>query len=204
MSTPTPPGGAGGPAEPGQPQDVAKPIEKFKADKEQPEKLKPEKEHKLEIKEHKLEGKEKIEKNEIKEHKLEIKEKEHKLEVKEKVEKLEKEKHDGKEFKAEFEKQAKHEKEIKVEFEKNPKHEKELEKPIVEKGGKEIAEGDPATHAGDPAAGLDPATLLAHADALVAAGQQLRHFIEQSQRPDLSGGALKNEADLQGNPEGSG
>ncbi|HEU0316143.1 MAG TPA: hypothetical protein VFR49_02370, partial [Solirubrobacteraceae bacterium] len=150
-----------------------------------------------------------------KEHKLEIKEiKETKLEVKEKIEKPEKEKHDGKEFKAELEKHPKLEKEkhdakeIKVELEKHPKVEfeklpKEAEKPIVEKGGKEVAEGDPATHGGDPAAGLDTATLLAHADALVASGQQLRHFIEQSQRPDLTGGALTNEADLQGNADGS-
>jgi hypothetical protein len=194
-----PPGAAGGQGEPDPPRSVAKPIEKFKADKEQPEKIKPEKEHKLEIKENK-------------EHKVEFKEKPEK----EKIEKPEKEKHDGKEFKAELEKLPKLEKEkhdakeIKVEFEKNHKvelekiHKPELEKPIVEKLDKEIAEGDPATQGGDPAVGLDRATLLAHADALVASGQQLRHFIEQSQRPDLSGGALKNEADLPGDPEGSG
>ena len=192
MSTPT---------DPGEPQDAAeakvtKPIEKLQ---KEIEKIKPEKEHKLEVKEHKLEVKEKHEKEKLeKEHKeKEVKEKhekEHKEKEKlekehkekEKVEKPEKEKHDGKEFKAELEKQ--------FVLEKHP-----AEKQINELGGKELVEGDPFTQVGgDPAIALDPATLLAHADNMVQAGQQLRHFIEQSLRPDLSGGALANEPDQQG------
>jgi hypothetical protein len=214
MSTPTPPGDPGGPPGPDAPKDVEidkikrddeKPVEKFKAekehkeiekikaDKEHPEKVKPDKEAKLEIKEHP----EKIKPD--KEAKLEIKEKPEK-EFKEG--KPEKEKHDGKEFKAEFEKQHKLEKEkhdakeIKVELEKQ--HKPEFEKNVPDKGGKEIAEGDPL-HRGDPV--LDPSVLLAHADNLQQAGQQLRHFVEQSMRPDLSGGALTNEPDVK--PEGS-
>jgi hypothetical protein len=218
MSTPTPPGDPGGPPGPDAPKDVEidkikrddeKPVEKFKAekehkeiekikaDKEHPEKIKAEKEHPEKVKP------DKEAKLEIKEHPEKIKpDKEAKLEVKEKPEKEvkegkpEKEKHDGKEFKAELEKQPKLEKEkhdakeLKVEFEKQ----------VPDKGGKEIAEGDPL-HRGDPV--LDPAVLLAHADQLQQAGQQLRHFVEQSMRPDLSGGALTNEPDIQDKPEGS-
>jgi hypothetical protein len=163
--------------------DDEKPIEKFKADDEKPiEKFKPEKEHKLEVKE--------IEKvKSDKEHPEKVKsDKEHPEKVKsdkehpEKV-KREKEKQDGKEFKAE----------AKIEI---------REKQVPEKRDKEVAEVvDPAAQVFDPAVGLDPATLLAHADSLMESGRRLRHFIESSQRPDLSEGALRNEEDLQTPPE---
>jgi hypothetical protein len=40
--------------------------------------------------------------------------------------------------------------------------------------------------------------LAQHADALEQAAQQLRHFIEEGERPDLSRGALKDEPDQGG------
>jgi hypothetical protein len=159
-----------------------KEIEKIKADKEQPEKFKPEKE--------KLEHKE-IEKVKAdKEHPEKIKpEKEAKLEHKE-IEKIkadkeqpeklkrEKEKLEGKEFKAE----------AKIEV---------REKQIPEKLDKEVAEGfRPGEEVVDPAARVDLAALHAQASALEQGSRQLRHFIERSMRPDLSEGALRNEADL--------
>ena len=87
------------------------------------------------------------------------------------------------------------------EFEKF-KSDKELvrEKQFPDKLDKEIAEGRPGEEVVDPAVALDPAALLAHADNLEQAGRQLRHFIERSMRPDLSTGALQNEADLAGEP----
>jgi hypothetical protein len=125
------------------------------------EKIKPEKEHKLEIKE----------KIEWKEHKLEWKE--HKLEWKE-------HKNELKEFKAEWKEH----------------------KPEIIEGGKLIFEGDPKGPVeGGPIGGglVDPVqnrdALLAHADALVKQGEELRHFIESSDRPDVGEGALKNEPD---------
>jgi hypothetical protein len=163
--------------------DDEKPIEKFKRDDEKPiEKLKPEKEHKLEVKE--------IEKFKAdKEHPEKFKaDKEHPEKIKadkehpEKI-KREKEKQDGKEFKAE----------AKIEI---------PEKQMPEKLDKEVAEVvDPAAPVVDPAVAFDPAMLLAHADSLMESGRRLRHFIERSQRPDLSEGALRNEEDLQTPPE---
>jgi hypothetical protein len=153
--------------------DDEKPIEKFKADDEKPfEKLKPEKEHKLEVKE-------------IEKFKADKEQPEKVKADKEQPEKIkrEKEKQDGKEFKAE----------AKIEV---------REKQVPEKLDKEIAEvGDPIEQVVDPAVALDPATLLAHADSLMDSGRRLRHFIERSQRPDLSEGALRNEEDLQPPPE---
>jgi chromosome segregation ATPase len=131
---------------------------------------------KLEIKEHKLELKEA--KNEIKEHKDAKNEfKEHKNEFKE--------------HKNEF-------KEIKQELEKLPKIEvKEVDKQVPDKPpSKEVVEG-PLGPGGDPGpfAGVSREALEAHASALEQAAQQVRHFIEQSDRPDLGEGALRNEPD---------
>jgi hypothetical protein len=176
------------PAPPRRPSDDDPGIDKIKRDDEKPlEKFKPEKEAKLEVKEVK-EHPEKVKSD--KEHPEKIKpEKEAKLETKE-IEKVksdkehpekikpEKEKHDGKEFKAE----------AKIEV---------REKQVPEKLDKEVAEGfDPGEAVVDPAAGLDLAALHAHASALEQSSRQLRHFIERSMRPDLSQGALRNEADL--------
>jgi 6-pyruvoyl-tetrahydropterin synthase len=219
-SAPSPSPAGGGPNEPPPPGKPAekpgqKEIEKFKSDKEHPEKVKLEKEHpeKVKLEKDHKEIKDKPEKEkgeketklEIKETKFEhkeAKEKEAKVEIKEtklehkevKEGKPEKEKHDGKEFKAE----------AKIEIKEHKVEVKEFEKPVVEKGDKEIAESGPGQGGGDPALGLDPGALLAHADNLVQAGQQLRHFIETSMRPDLSGGALNNEDDLQSEPGAGG
>jgi DNA repair exonuclease SbcCD ATPase subunit len=131
---------------------------------------------KLEIKEQKLEFKEL--KNEFKEHKDA--------------------KNEFKEHKNEF-KEHKHEiKEIKQELEKLPKFEiKEVDKQVPDKlPGKEVVEG-PLGPGGDPGpfAGLSREALEAHAGALEQAAQQVRHFIEQADRPDLGEGALRNEPD---------
>jgi hypothetical protein len=165
--------------------------EKLKPEKEQPEKLKPEKEFKAEGKEFEKAGKElekvksdkefeKVKNDKEQPEKLKP-EKEHKGEVKE-FKELEKIKSDK-------------------EFEKL-KSDKELvrEKQFLEKTDKEVAEGGPIDEVINPAAALDPAALLAHADSLEQAGRQLRHFIERSMRPDLSTGALQNEADLTDEP----
>ncbi|MEA2191044.1 MAG: hypothetical protein QOI73_1165 [Solirubrobacteraceae bacterium] len=72
-----------------------------------------------------------------------------------------------------------------------------FEKLEIEKSPKENVETvDPGQQVFDPASGLNAADLLRHADSLEQAGRQLRHFIEASQRPDLSEGALRNEEDL--------
>lgn len=148
---------------------LAKPIEKIKADNEKYFKAEMEKLH---IKELKHEAKEhKLEKVEVKEHKIE------KFEHKElKIEKLE-----HKEFKVEA-------KELKPEKEKQEikEHKPELEKP-------------PASEGFVPQGSLgDPVQLLHHAEALEEQARQIRHFIEQSERPDLSRGALRDEADTEG------
>ena len=44
-------------------------------------------------------------------------------------------------------------------------------------------------------------SLLRHAEALEKMGRDLRHFIEQSERPDLTHGALDNEPDQQDEPK---
>jgi DNA repair exonuclease SbcCD ATPase subunit len=138
---------------------------------------------KLEIKEQKLEFKEA--KNDIKEHKDAKNEfKEHKDEFKE-------HKNEFKEHTHEF-------KEIKQELEKLPKFGiKEVDKQIPDKlPGKEVVEG-PLGPGGDPGpfAGVSREALEAHAGALEQAAQQVRHFIEQSDRPDLGEAALRNEPD---------
>jgi hypothetical protein len=101
----------------------------------------------------------------------------------------------------EFKGEVKEDKEFKDKEVKEFKGEsKEIEKQIPEKGVKELVEsGQPGGGVVDPA-GLDPAALLAHADSLEETGRQLRHFIERSMRPDLSGGALQNEEDLTDEP----
>ncbi|MEA2220179.1 MAG: hypothetical protein QOJ35_2805 [Solirubrobacteraceae bacterium] len=158
-----------------------KEIEKVKSDKEHVEKFKFEKEHK-EIEKVKAD-KEDVEKiKPEKEAKLEHKEIEKVKSDKEHVEKIkrEKEKLEGKEFKAE----------AKIEV---------REKQVPEKLDKEVAEGVlPGEQVVDPAAGVDLAALHAQASALEQGSRQLRHFIERSMRPDLSEGALSNEADLAG------
>jgi hypothetical protein len=146
---------------------LQKPIEKIKADNEKH--LKSEME-KLVVKELKHEAKEhKIEKIEIKEHKLE------KFEIKE--HKLEKFEH--KELKIEA-KELKPEKE-KLEIK---EHKPELEKAQVIEGplppGPESVESREA--------------LLRHAETLEESARQIRHFIDQGERPDLSRGALGDDA----------
>jgi hypothetical protein len=180
-------------------RDDEKPVEKFKADDEKPiEKLKPEKEHKLEIKE--------IEKlKPEKEHKLEVKEIEKVKADKEQPEKVKADKEQPEKVKADKEQPEKIKREKEKQDGKEFKAEAKIEIPekqIPEKLDKEVAEFvDPAAPVGDPAVALDPATLLAHADSLMESGRRLRHFIERSQRPDLSEGALRNEEDLKTPPE---
>jgi hypothetical protein len=115
--------------------------------------------------------------------------KEGKIEIKEG--KPEKEKHEIKEHKPEKEKfEAKEHKIEKLEFEKNKVEGEKV--PVPEKGVKE-AEGPQVLGAeGLP---LDRDTLLRHAQALENMGRELRHFIEQGDRPDLSRGALHDEPD---------
>jgi hypothetical protein len=177
--------------------DLQPPIVKVKADKEVPEKFKPEKEHKIEKFE--KEKPEKLEKHEKEKPEKEKPEKEHKLE------KPEKEKHEKESKHEKLEKNEKQE----IKEHKNEKFEvKELKVEKVEKleievkdvreiPGKELVEG-PQVGGGEvvnPA--LDPQTLLQHAQSLEDTGRQLRHFIERSMRPDLSTGALNDEEDLQ-------
>jgi hypothetical protein len=193
----------------------AKVAEKLPKELEKPvigKEFKPEfKEGKPEIKEGKLEGKEG--KPEIKEGKFEGKEgkpeiKEHKdvkpefKEHKDVKPEFKEQKNEFKEHKPEIKesKLEKHElKEIKVEFEKQPKGEiKEIEKQTPEKlPGKELVEGPQGPGGGDPGplGGLSREALEAHAAALEQAAQEVRHFIEQSDRPDTGGGALANEPD---------
>ena len=165
----------GAESERGEEQTQPEQIVKIKADNEKPiEKIKADNEKKIEIKEFKLEKEfknEKFEKNELKELKNEKLEKEHK------------------EIKPEH-KEGKLEKELKVEKLEKDKPEIKEHKPEIEK---QQIEG-PA----DPTRGVDPAVLSQHADALEEAARQLRHFIEQSERPDLSRGALKDEPDQGG------
>jgi hypothetical protein len=110
-----------------------------------------------------------------------------KLEKELKVEKFEKhekyEKHELKEHKHE-----KLEKELKVE---------KLEKPEIKERKPEF-EKQQIENPVDPTQGIDPAVLSQQADALEEAARQLRHFIEQGERPDLSRGALKDEPDQGG------
>jgi hypothetical protein len=65
------------------------------------------------------------------------------------------------------------------------KHDKdEKEKEDTELGNKLSFESFPSRE-----------SLLAHAEALEQTARALRHFIEQSERPDLRRGALRREAD---------
>lgn len=66
----------------------------------------------------------------------------------------------------------------------------EIEKSVPEKG---VPEG--------PSLPIDREALLRHADALESMGRELRHFIEESERPDLSRGALRNEPDQEDGSE---
>jgi predicted RNase H-like nuclease (RuvC/YqgF family) len=163
-----------------------KPIEKIKPEFEklptiEKNFLKPEfKEHKPEFKE---------QKNEAKEFKPEFKE--HKNEAKE-------HKNEAKEHKPEF-KELKIEKQEIKELKESKLEAKELEKPIQEKGLKEQVEGGPlGGFEVNPVAGLGREALEQHAAALEGAAAQLRHFIEQSDRPDTGEGALRNEPDQEG------
>jgi len=186
------------PAQP-QPKQPEKQIEKVKSDQEKlPEKLKPEAEklvkeiEKVKSDEEKLPEKIKPEK-EVKLEKLELKEHKH-----EKLEKPEKEKRE----KEKFEKENKLEiKEIK--FEKENKFEIKEAKPENEnfpaKGLKENEAIQPPQAAGPP---IDRDALLRHAEALESMGRDLRHFIEQSERPDLTQGALHNEPDQRDDTSG--
>jgi hypothetical protein len=170
----------------GSEERTTKDLEKIKADDE--------KFHKHEIKDFKEPKQEKIEKNEQKEFKNEAKElKIEKLEKREwkelKHEKVEKEKRDKDERK-----ELKNEKyEIKEKDNKLERKDIKSEKPEFEKPTREVGEiPDPTTLP------IDRDSLMQHADALEQAARQLRHFIETSERPDLSQGALKKEPDQGG------
>ena len=163
-----------GPEPEGGDEEAQKQIEKVKADNEKiPEKIKADNEKipekiKPELEKsmkREKEKNEKIEKNEIKENKGEKEYKNEKIEIKE----LKREKENKLEFK-EFNKEGKNE------FEKPPRAEG-------------VTIPDPTTLP------IERESLLQHAETLEQAAQQLRHFIEQSERPDLSRGALQNESD---------
>jgi hypothetical protein len=179
--------------------DATKTIEKIIKDKDHKEK--PEvKEHKIELKEHKNEVKEhKNEKIEIKEHtkeKIEIKEKpeikEHgkieKNEIKEhKFEKLEKE--HGKEG-GKIETKDGGKENVKIEIKEQLKeHTKDVIDKLIPENPKDLVEnpGRPVD-TGDPAVNADLAQRVANLEG------QLATFISNANRPDLSTGALKNEA----------
>jgi hypothetical protein len=158
-----------------------KEIEKVKADNEKPVKEKFEKIEKHEFKEHKLE---------FKENKFEIKE------IKGDKEK-EKDKDKEKEGKEHFKGENKFEiKEIKIEKIEQREDLKQIEQKLVKEGKENEGPGLRDDLLTSPA--LDRQMLLRHADALESMGRELRHFIEQSDRPDLSRGALRDEPD-QGN-----
>jgi hypothetical protein len=179
--------------------DAPKTIEKLVKDKDHKEKP--------EVKEHKIEVKEaKHEKIEVKEHtkeKIEIKEKpeikEHgkieKNEIKEhKFEKLEKE--HGKEG-GKIETKDGGKENVKIEVKEHPKENfkdvidkntPENPKDLVENPGRPIDQGDPAVNAG-----------LAQRVANLEG--QLATFISNANRPDLSTGALKNEATPKSKPK---
>jgi hypothetical protein len=176
--------------------DAPKTIEKIVKDKDIKEK--PEiKEHKIEVKEAKQENKElKFEGKEHKNEKIEIKEKpeikEHgkveKFEIKEhKIEKLEKE-HGKEGGKIEIKDGGKEN--VKIEVKEHPKENfkevidkntPENPKDLVENPGRPIDTGDPAVS-------TDLAQRVANLEG------QLATFISGANRPDLSTGALKNEA----------
>ncbi len=166
-------------------QDLTKRIEKKIETKE----FKVEKLEKIEAKEHKDLKLEKIEKNEIKEHKdakqekLEKNEaKEHKDAKHEKAEKNEiKEHKDGKQEKIE-----------KLENKEISKLEQGEKPQGKEKDGKELVEGP--GNPGDP--------IEQRLGALEQSMASMQHFITQSQRPDLSRGALSGEQSSSGGQGG--
>lgn len=167
--------------DPDAPQREPKPIEKVKADNEKPfEKAKFEQEkqfEKVKSDHEKLPEKlkpevEKLPKGEIEK----IKPDKEKFETKEhKIEKQEIKEHKQEKFEI---------KENKLDIEKPP---------VPEKG---IPEDQP------PSQPIDRETLIRHAETLESMGRELKHFIEQSERPDLSRGALRNEPDQEGGSEG--
>jgi len=169
---------------------AAKPKETDKAPVKDIEKIKPEKEQlekavQKEIEKIKPEKELKIEKHELKDHKIEkFEHKEHKFE-----------KHEIKDFKVEI-------------FEKASQKELIPEKPLLENDPKGIVE-NPQFPGGevDPAkrAPLFPGSgtadeRLAKLEEVVT---KLTHFIGVDLRPDLSAGALKNEADVNATKQGT-
>lgn len=166
--------------------DMPKTIEKIVKDKDFKEKP--------EVKEHKIEVKEaKNEKIEIKEHKEKPEIKEHgkveKVEVKEhKFEKLEKE-HGKEGGKIEIKDGGKEN--LKIEVKEHPKENfKEVIDKNTPENPKDLVEGGggPRIDPGDPAIAAGLAQRVANLEG------QLATFISGANRPDLSTGALKNEA----------
>lgn len=158
------------------PGAIGKQIEKVKADNEKfpsDKLLKPEVKEKEEFKEHK---------NELKE----LKPEKEKPEFKEGKNEL-------KEFKREKEKPEKEGKD-KIEVEKRPFEKQVIEKPNIKEGGKSEFEKPP----GSEGPILDRDSLIKHAEALEESARQLRHFIDKGERPDLGGGALRDEPDQGG------
>lgn len=167
-----------------------KPIEKFKADNEKfPEKAKFEQE-KLKPEGEKL-GKGEIEKIKSDHEKAKFEQEKFKPEA-EKLPKGEIEKVKPDKEKAEL-------KEHKIEKLEVKEQKLDFEKPTVPEKGIKEAEQVPSGPGPLP---IDRETLIRHAEALESMGRELRHFIEQSERPDLSRGALRNEPDQEGTSEG--
>jgi predicted RNase H-like nuclease (RuvC/YqgF family) len=166
--------------------DPAKPfdkqIEKVKADNEKlPEKIKPENEKQIE----KIKAdNEKLPEKVKPENEKQIEK------IKPDNEKLREKFHPEKHFKGEL-------KELKHETKENPKIEKvEIKELKIEKHEIKELEIPPDFPNPDPGP-LSPEQLAQHADALESAAKQLRHFIAESERPDLSQGALRDEPDAE-------
>jgi len=193
-----------------------KPVEKVKSDDEKlPEKFKVEGEkfqkeiEKVKSDHEKLPEKLKVEGEKFQKEIEKVKSDHEKLPEKLKVE--------GEKFQKEIEKvKSDHEKlpeKLKVEgeklpFEKLPVKEHKPEKLEFEKAAKIEAEKTTQEAEGVPLQPdqlvrppIDRDTLLRHAEALERLGSDLRHFIEQEDRPDLSRGALHDEPDRQGDTE---
>jgi hypothetical protein len=111
--------------------------------------------------------------------------------IKEKFEKIEK--HEFKEHKFEIKENKFEIKEIKIEKIEQREVLKQIEQKFVKEGKENEGPGLPDDLVTSPV--LDREMLLRHADALESMGRELRHFIEQSDRPDLSRGALRDEPD---------
>jgi hypothetical protein len=178
-------------------REPQKQVEKVKADNEkQIEKVKADNEKQIEkVKADNEKFEEKFLKGEIeKPPKQEVKEKndfkESKNEIKE---------HKGeKEFKHEKFEKIEHKGELKEDL-KNEIEKLKREKELVKEGGKSEFEKPPASEGPvipeESTLPIDREGLAQHADALEDAARRLRHFIDQSERPDLSRGALRNEPD---------